>query len=152
MILDRLANHARYVSWMPQLAAGFEFLTTRGRASLEEGRHEIDGERVFATVARYETRDYESAEPEAHRRYLDIQYVISGRETIYWTPLAETGPESMAYDAQRDLVFFQRNARARPFELAAGHFCIFFPEDAHEPNCHCGPPSPVHKAVVKVAL
>ncbi|MGD9647931.1 MAG: YhcH/YjgK/YiaL family protein, partial [Pirellulales bacterium] len=55
------------------------------------------------------------------------------------------------YDAQRDHVFYARNSHARPYELTAGQFAIFFPEDVHEPNCHCGPPAGVQKVVVKIA-
>jgi YhcH/YjgK/YiaL family protein len=152
MILDSLSQWERYAQGMPSLRQGFEFIAAQAGATLAEGRHEIDGERAFAIVARYETRDYESAEPEAHRRYLDIQYLIAGRETIYWTPLAEAGPVTVPYDGERDLMFFARNDQARPIELSAGHFTIFFPEDAHEPNCHAGPPGPVHKVVVKIRL
>lgn len=152
MILDSLSQAERYSKWMPSLKMGFGFIIGQARASLALGKHEIDGERAYALVAKYDTRDYESAEPEAHRRYLDIQYLISGRETIYWTPLDETGKVSQHYDSERDIIFFERNARARPFELAAGHFAIFFPDDAHEPNCHAGEQAPVHKVVVKILL
>lgn len=152
MILDSLAEAARYEAWMPWLAPAFEFLRTRATADLAPGRHEIDGERMFASVAKYQTRDYESAEPEAHRKYVDVQYLISGGETIYWTPLAEVGPVSVPYIDERDLMFFSRTDRADAFELKAGRFAIFFPSDAHEPNCHLGAPGDVHKAVVKVRL
>lgn len=152
MILDSLSQMERYIRWMPSLKPGFGFIAAQARATLAEGRHEIDGERAYALVAKYETRDYESAEPEAHRRYLDIQYLISGKETIYWTPLDETGDVTKPYDSTRDITFFARNERSRPIELAAGHFTIFFPDDAHEPNCHAGHPAPVHKVVVKILL
>lgn len=152
MILDTLDRHARYSAWMPWLAPAFEFLQRTAGPSLAPGRYEIDGERMFAIAAQYQTRGYDEAEPEAHRKYLDVQYLVSGRETIYWTPLGEAGAVSQPYDAERDLVFFARNDRARPFELAAGHFAIFFPDDAHQPNSHVGAPAAVHKVVVKVRV
>ena len=152
MILDTLAQHARYTAWMPSLADAFDFLLTRANAQLSPGKYDIDGERMFALAAQYDTRDFESAEPEAHRKYLDVQYLVAGREIIYWTPLGEVGPVTKPYDAERDILFFARNAVGRPIELAAGHFAIFLPEDAHEPNCHAGPQGRVHKVVVKVRL
>lgn len=152
MILDTLAQHARYVDWMPSLGPAFEFLISRASSGLAPGRYEIDGDRMFALVAQYETRDFDSAEPEAHRKYLDVQYLVSGRETVYWTPLGETGAVTSPYDAERDIAFFARNERGRPVELSTGHFAIFFPEDAHEPNCHAGSAGRVHKVVVKVRL
>jgi YhcH/YjgK/YiaL family protein len=163
MILDTLSNSARYERWLPSLSAGFAFLRTKANAALAPGRHEIDGERVYAMVAKYDTRALEEAEPEAHRKYLDIQYIISGRETILWTPLNEAAAITKEYDNDRDIVFFARNARSRPFELAAGHFCVLFPEDGHQPGCHVEgavvegrradpQPQPVHKVIVKVLL
>jgi YhcH/YjgK/YiaL family protein len=68
---------------------------------------------MFAVVAQYQTRDFESAEPEAHRRFLDVQYLISGKETVFWTPLEEAGEVTSPYDADRDILFFQRNDRGR---------------------------------------
>jgi YhcH/YjgK/YiaL family protein len=153
MILDSLDGYERYVRWWPALGPAFEFLRQRAKPALAEGRYELDGTRMFALVAKYATRDYTSAQPEAHRRYVDVQYLIDGRETSYWTPLGEVAPVTAPYDAERDIVFFGRNERSRLFELAAGHFAIFFPDDAHLPNCHPGPePARVHKAVVKVEL
>lgn len=152
MILDTLANSARCEAAHPWLAPAFAWLRQHATSALATGRHEIDGDRLFALVAHYATRDYESAEPEAHRKYVDVQYLVSGHETVYWTPLAETAAVSEAYDETRDLMFFERNARTRAFELRTGDFVVFFPEDAHEPNCHLGPPGDVHKAVVKVRL
>lgn len=150
MILDTLERSARYEAWMPWLAPAFAFLREHATPELAVGRHEIDAERMFALVAKYATRDYASAEPEAHRRYLDVQYLISGAETIYWTPLELVGPVTSPYNDERDLMFFARNDQARPFVLTAGSFALFFPQDAHEPNCHVHQPGDVHKAVVKV--
>jgi YhcH/YjgK/YiaL family protein len=163
MILDTLTNASSYERWLPSLSAGFAFLRSKANASLNAGRHEIDGDRVYAMVAKYDTRAFHEAEPEAHRKYIDIQYIISGRETILWTPLSETAAPTKEYDSERDIVFFARNARARPFELVAGHFCVLFPDDGHQPGCHADGASvdgrraepkaqPVHKVIVKVRV
>ena len=141
MILDSLSQSSRYEQALPWLKPAFDFLRSRAKPHLAEGRHEIDSERMFALVARYQTRDYESAQPEAHRRYLDVQYLISGRETIYWTPLPEVASPTTVYDDERDLIFFGRNSRPRAIALHSGDFAIFFPQDAHEPNCRLGPPA-----------
>lgn len=152
MILDTLNQQARWTDWLPSLGPAFEFLRARANESLAPGRYELDGDRMFALAAQYETRGFDDAEPEAHRKYLDVQYLVAGRETIFWTPLDEAGAVTVPYDADRDILFFARNDRGRPFELAAGHFAIFLPTDVHEPNCHCGPPGRVHKVVVKVRV
>jgi len=152
MIHDTLDQHGRYESIVPAFKQAFQFLKTKAHPSLAEGQIELDGERLFAKIAKYTTRDFEIAQPEAHRRYIDIQYLVSGREIIYWTPLAETAPPVVEYDAEKDLIFYGHNSRARPFELHTGDFAIFFPSDAHQPNCHLGAAGPVHKVVIKVQV
>lgn len=152
MIHDCLDQAARYEKYFPALRVAFEFLRRRAKPVLAEGRHEIDGERAFALVAKYTTRDPAEGQPEAHRRYLDVQYLITGSETIYWTPLTETASPTTIYDDERDLIFFGRNSRARPVPVLTGDFVVFFPEDAHQPNCHLDGAGLVHKVVVKVRL
>ncbi|NDG71800.1 MAG: DUF386 domain-containing protein, partial [Proteobacteria bacterium] len=66
------------------------------------GRYEIDGDRVFALVQKYTTKPVESALYEAHRRYSDIQFIFSGRETILWAPLAAMSEQTMPYDEAKD--------------------------------------------------
>jgi len=152
MIMASLTQHEHYAKMYPSLATAFRFLMDHARMSLPDGRHEIDSDRAFALCSSYQTRDPGTFEPEAHRKYLDVQYLISGQETILWTPLDETGPEVAPYDANKDITFYQRNARSRPIELGAGHFAIFFPLDAHQPGCHVDGPGAVKKVVVKIAV
>ncbi|HEY2895332.1 MAG TPA: YhcH/YjgK/YiaL family protein, partial [Pirellulales bacterium] len=88
MILDELASAARYEKLHAGFHAGFEFLMQANLASLESGRHEIDGDRVFALINRDPGRGRAGARLEAHRKYIDIQFLVSGQEEIGWRPLA----------------------------------------------------------------
>lgn len=152
MIHDLLQRGQRYVQWMPHTAAAFEFLRQHAGPGLKDGRHEIDGDRCFALAAHNDTRDPVIFHPESHRKYMDIQYLVSGRETIVWTPLDEVGPATQEYDETKDILFYERNDRGRPFVLSQGDIAIFLPDDAHQPGCHAGPPGQVHKVVVKVRV
>lgn len=152
MILDRLEYADRYAPLAPGLDQAFQFLRERARPDLAEGRHEIDGSRVYALVQRYETHHLAATEPEAHRQYLDVQYLISGEETILWIPLSQAGDVSRPYDPERDIEFFYRRPGSRHCHLGPGLLAIFFPTDAHQPGCNTYGPSQVHKVVVKVRL
>lgn len=147
MILDTLDQADRYASLHPGFAPGFAFLREAPLAELQPGRHEIDGERVFAIVATDEGRGRDGARLEAHRRYIDIQLVVEGNEVIGWSELTCCTNVESPYDAEKDIVFF-RDRPATWMDLAPGHFCIFFPEDAHAPLAGQGL---VRKIVVKVA-
>lgn len=151
MILDTLSNSARYEALHPGLSWAFAFLrTVDGTQAL--GRHDLDGDRCFALVQRYEGRPIDAALFEAHRRYLDVQFVFSGRETILWAPVDAMREEISAYDADRDIVFWKVVPEHTVLQLSAGQFTIFEPQDAHAPSLAWGAPETVFKIVVKVAM
>ena len=151
MIQDTLDNARRYEALSPRFARAFDYLRTVDGTQVL-GRHALDGENLFALVQRYSTRPFETASFEAHRRYIDIQYVYSGRETILWAPLASMREETMPYDASKEAAFFKLVPDVTPLHLAAGHFAILFPEDAHAPCLLWENPGEVFKVVVKVAV
>ncbi|MGD9641845.1 MAG: YhcH/YjgK/YiaL family protein [Elusimicrobiales bacterium] len=151
MIAVPLALADRQVPALPGLALALAWLRRPETAALPDGRYELDGERVFAMVQRYETL---AGEPrfEAHRRYADVQYLAAGSEIIAAAPLAALSVTE-AYDAARDICFGAVPAgRASRLTLAAGELAILYPEDAHAPRLAAGAPAAVTKIVVKVEI
>ena len=148
MIIDRLQNADRYSPLHAGFADGFAFLRRADLDQLPDGRHEIDGERLFAIVSRDRGRGREQSLLEAHRRYIDVQFVIEGEDCIGWSPISDCRRVSSPYDAEKDLeLFFERPSTW--LEVAPGTFAVFYPEDAHAPLATRGR---IHKAVVKVAV
>ena len=151
MIQDTLENSARYEALSPLFATAFAYLrTVNGTQPL--GRHDLAGDRVFALVQRYTTKPVGSALFEAHRKYIDVQFVHSGRETILWAPLASMQEETMAYDVAKEAALFKLVPDFTPLNLSAGHFAILYPQDAHAPCVQWQSPAEVFKVVVKVAV
>ena len=151
MIQDTLDHSARYEVLSPRFAQAFKFLRAVD-GTQAPGRHEIDGDRVFALVQKYATKPVESALFEAHRKYIDVQYVHSGRETILWAPLATMKEETMAYDGAKEAALWKLVRDVTPLHLGAGHFAILFPQDAHAPCVEWERPEEIYKVVVKVAV
>ena len=148
MLIDHLQNADRYSPLHPGFAGGFAFLRRTDVAQLPDGRHDIHGERLFAFVSRAQGRGREESLLEAHRRYIDIQFVISGEDGIGWLPISQCRRVSSPYDAEKDLEFFFD----RPdtwLALSPGTFALCYPDDAHAPLATRGP---IHTAVVKVAV
>lgn len=148
MIVDYLQNANRYSSLHAGFASGFAFLRRADLAELPDGRHEIDGERLFAMASRDQGRGREKSLLEAHRRYIDIQFVISGQDCIGWMPTADCERVASPYDLEKDVEFFF-DRPATWLSVPSGAFAIFYPEDAHAPLATSGP---IHKAVIKVAV
>lgn len=148
MILDRLEHIARYASLHPLFPKAFEFLQQPDLASLPSGRHEIDGERVFAIAARESARTRDEARLEAHRRFIDIQVVLSSTDYMGWKSRSQCHRPDGEYDGEKDVEFFADRPLAwMPVE--EGAFAIFFPDDAHAALVGRGE---IHKIVVKVAV
>jgi len=128
----------------------FTFLKITPLDTLIKGRHAIDGDLLYANADEYTTKDEEVAKFEAHRKYADIQYVISGKERIGVRPLVD-GEVTEAYIDEKDVLFLSyadKNYQAAD----PGKFFIFFPGDAHSPGVEADTNSVVRKVVLKVRI
>jgi biofilm protein TabA len=150
MILDSLPQWRRYAALNARFARAFAFLE-QAPADVADGRHEIEGDAVFALVQRYQTRPA-TGPLEAHRRYVDVQYIARGREVIQWAPLASLATVTRPYDEAQDAGLFAADAGMVPVRLSTGQFMILFPDDAHAPCGAWAEPESVVKIVVKVAV
>ena len=147
MIYDSIDNFERYVGMMPGIAEGLRFIRS-ATLDLQLGRHELP-HNCYANVDEYCTKVQSPVGFEAHREYIDIQFLLSGEERILVRPLAElrcTTP----YDAHRDVAFFAHEEPATEVVLGKGRFVILFPDEAHEPQLCLAEPRDVKKIVVKV--
>jgi YhcH/YjgK/YiaL family protein len=111
--------------------------------------YDIDGDTVFALVQRYDTKPREKGLWEAHRRYIDVQFVASGIESLGWAQLGNL-TETQPYSAEKDCLLLAGSGDV--VTARAGDFLVFFPEDAHMPCLAHDQPSPVLKVVVKVLV
>lgn len=150
MILDRIENGHLYEALHPGFAAAFKYLRETAAGKLAPGRIELDGPRLYVNVDHSTGRGREGAKLEAHRKYIDIQYVFEGADDIGWKPTAECKQPLAAYDAKKDIVKFSDAAESW-VAVPAGTFAIFFPEDGHAPLAGAAGLG-VKKLVVKVAV
>lgn len=150
MIYDNISHMDRYCALAAGIAEGLRWLRDLD-GSIAEGRYELGGG-SYANVERYTTRESNALGFESHCDYIDIQYLVAGRERVRVRDreaLACTTP----YDARRDAAFYHDDGgSASELLLGDGMFAIFFPQDAHEPQLAAEEPAEVTKAVVKVRI
>lgn len=151
MIVDRLHNYRCYPFGKAWLVA-FDFLLSLPHDA-EEKKYFLQGEDLFAIVMSYETCAPESAEIEAHRKYLDIQAVISGEEGIGWGQADELEIDT-PYDAAKDAELYRHPKQGLlRVDLLPGDFMALFPHDAHMPSLMTKQvPVFTKKVVVKVGM
>ena len=148
MIFDALDNADRYLPLKREFAKAFEFLGRPDLTALPVGRHEIDGERLYAVVAREPGRSKEGAMLEAHDQYIDIQLVLGGSDLMGWKARSACKAPAGDYDSGSDEQLYSDDPDSW-LAVRSGTFVIFFPEDAHLPMIS---PGEIHKVVVKVAV
>lgn len=152
MIVTDLDHIDRQVLMTSSLRKAVDFLRGNDLHGLPDGRTDIDGDRAFALVQRYETARADAPKFEYHRRYIDVQFIATGEEIIGWAP-SETMEITESYDGKKDICFGTvKNERWTPVRLQAGQLMILRPEDAHAPKLAAGRPSSVMKIVIKVAV
>ncbi len=150
MILDRLSNADTYANASGELAIAFEFLRQGDFEDFSTGRHEVHGERMYMMLNRYTTRQSAEIPFETHRAYVDVHYIVSGRETLFWEDL-NSMPLGEGYDSDGDAELF-RYSGGLPITLEPGMFVVLYPWDAHKPGCTSGPAVSICKVVLKIKL
>lgn len=148
MIVDELCCADDYFALGDGIRRALCFLKETDLDGLATGRHEIDGDRVFAGVDMYETKPMEIGFWEAHKKYLDVQCVIAGEERLGYAPVS--GMSAGPYDEDRD--FYKLEGDGDFITLRPGMFAILKPQDAHMPGMANGEPKAVKKIVVKVLV
>jgi biofilm protein TabA len=126
----------------------FAFLKEHDLQTLAKGKYPIDGDNVFASVTEDPSKDFDKTNWESHRKYIDVQCVITGEEKMGKWPVAEVTSITKPYDEVKDLANY--TAPGKFYIIPAGSFIIFFPGEAHRPNITPGGNKVVKKIVIKV--
>lgn len=146
MIFDDLKNMETYRGLDERIFEGLSLLNT-GILTKPDGRYEVRGDDLYYMIQTYETKPDNL--PEAHKRYVDIQHMISGGEVIGVGNIDEMLP--VEAHPERDFYLFQ--GRMDAISLLPGKFAIFWPHDAHAPAIALqGQPAVCHKCVIKVRI
>lgn len=126
--------------------AAYDFLKNTDFSEIPQGRYDLNDNGLYATVTDYETKD--TALFEAHRKYVDIQYVSRGNEMIR-VGLTEKKIPRVDFDKSNDIEFFDL-PESETILVDSSVFAVFFPKDAHMPCLKTGKKSFVRKIVIKI--
>jgi biofilm protein TabA len=142
-------SHAFLLS-NPAWKLAFDWLRTVTPAT-PLGIIKLQGDDIFANVMTYQTLPAEQCRYESHRKYVDLQYTITGAEVIDWLDAKTLAPDG-GYDEAKDLQFYHPAATLARVHMLPGCFGIFYPSDAHRPKVIDGKHDQVFKLVVKMNL
>ena len=150
MIFDHLSNISLYKTVSPDIYEGLTYLQQIS-PDITPGTYQITP-RVKAIVSEYETKVKNEVGFEAHRKNIDIQYLLKGEERIACMPI-EKLTETEPYSEEKDAAFYAaEGVVAQTMTIGGGYFAIFFPQDGHMPQLSVDEPEKVKKVVVKVKI
>lgn len=147
MIIDHIKNFEQYGFVHQDMDKIYEVLKTLtsssdlGKRILEEGNLWVD--------VREGRERTEKAEFEAHENFLDIHYIVSGKEEFGYANI-EGLSVTKPYNPEKDVVFYEDNGISAI--LDEGYFCVVFPQDAHIPFKKKLGDNPLIRAVAKLRI
>lgn len=156
MIVTNLNSWSAQASiYPPVICQALDFLARNDFKDFSPGQIDLIPGKMFCLLQEMESMPFEKARPESHRRFIDIQYLISGRERI-GVSCFDSGQHNVVEDCtpQQDIMFWQVSGEETHISLVPGMFAIFFPEDIHRPCCHPleGGVNLLRKAVMKIDI
>lgn len=149
MIVDKLKNADLYLCLGEKMRRAFKFLRDNDLNKLNEGKHSIDGDDLYILVLRYDSTPVDNGKWEAHRKYIDIQYIVDGKEKVGYANIEEM-KIVQDYDESNDILFVEGEGSF--IDIDKGMFAVFTPNDAHMPGIMISAPQKVKKVVVKVRI
>ena len=147
MIFDQLKNAHLYFPLGERITKALQYLANTDFTNVEPGTYEIDGENIFAIVQLYNTKPSSTTKWESHKKYIDIQYMVSGKEKIGFTDSKKV-IVMKEYHPGNDISIYKGEGNF--LTAVEGQFVIFFPTDIHMPQLALNIPHEVKKVVVKV--
>ena len=149
MIIDVLENANLYREVNNKFNKAFNFLRNMDLLRLNPGKYEIEGTSIYAIVDNYFTRPKEEGLWEAHRRYIDIQFVVKNKEQMGYANLDQM-QNCTEYDQEKDILFFKGTGSY--FIIPPGTFVILTPQDVHMPGVAIEKLESVKKIVLKILI
>jgi YhcH/YjgK/YiaL family protein len=156
MIIGNIDSIHKLEMYGSGFKTAIEWLKSKNLKEIADGKYTIQGA-LFAAVQTYDTKSYQDGIFEAHKRYIDIQIVISGLEWTYCINPVEGYKITTPYDKEQDIMFYAKEPceqKMTQITLYEGNFAVFFPDDWHMP---CISPNKVtsnkiKKIVVKIPI
>ena len=136
---------------MKSLTKFFDYIKTTDFSRMEDGKYPIEGGAIL-NLSSYETKNPEDKKAEAHKKYIDIQYVVSGQEMIGVSSENPGNELLQDYNEEKDCTFYKKIANEHFLAMRQGMFAVFFPGDIHRPGCILHEKSDVRKVVIKVPV
>lgn len=135
-LINKALKHIKRIEW----------------SNVKPGNYEIDGDDMFASVQEVTTINKTEKMAERHSQYIDLQYLVSGEETIYVAPPSEKNVINENKIESDDVLLYSKVQNESELNLTPGMFTILSPNDIHTPGCSNKEKMKIKKVVIKVKI
>jgi YhcH/YjgK/YiaL family protein len=151
MIFSSIHSKDDCTKYPAAIQTAIKYLKENDFISMEAGTYEIQGKDIYAQVFDAQTEPAENKRPEVHEKYIDVQFLASGKERLGFTP--DTGKYEVDERIDdKDLIFYKKVENEGFIESTPGCYCVFFPNDVHRPAVMSEQAMTVRKVVIKVRV
>ncbi len=147
MIFGKLEDLHIYKALSDNMSKAVDFVLNF-KEEMEDGKYEIDGKNVYAMVSTSKTKEHSEPIFEAHRKYIDLQFIVRGEEDTGYAPANDLKVTTPYVEADDYLLAEGKGSKVR---VSAGEFYIAYPCDGHLPG-RSENPGEIRKVVVKVLV
>jgi YhcH/YjgK/YiaL family protein len=144
MIICPWKDIKKYAPLLPGIEEAFD--AVNALESYEAKTYPLSNDnRFFVAVGTTKAPDV----AEAHRKYLDIQYIVKGKEVVGWADLDACTIQG-EFNVEKDIGKYTGDFEY--ITINEGICYVAFPEDAHMPGRHLDVPNDFVKVVVKLKV
>ena len=135
MIITTLDEISQQSQLSNEIKSAIEFLKNHGTEKRDLGKFEFADGKLFGFAQAYATSpENDDTRFEAHRNYIDVQYISSGEETMKLLHIDElTVTQEYAEEADCLLGISENNTHD-DIAFKSGQVMILYPTDAHAPG------------------
>lgn len=146
MLIQSLERLRTDSSWLPHLEDALTCLA-KNKDAPAPARFDFPG--GYLMLQDGVTKEVSEGDYEAHQRYLDVQVLLEGVETVVWNDISAL-QLSVPYDPEKDKAMYVGEGCS--MAIKPGTIYVCWPEDGHKACRHTGQPSHYRKAVIKLPL
>ena len=149
MIFSSLKANDDSSKYPEAIRTALSYLSSHDFMKMEAGTFPISGKNIYAMLMDIKTKPVEEKRPESHKKYIDVQYIVKGKEMQGIAP--DCGNETVVDCKEENDIYFYASVKNESFVIVdEGSYTIYFPNDIHRPGCSVSEPEDVRKVVIKV--
>ncbi len=115
------------------------------------GKKQVINDSFYYTICSYDTKAEDECKLESHKKYIDIQIMLSGEELMDISDVSRLTVKE-EYNLEKDVIFWNVPRKMARTSLKTGDCIVLYPENAHRGGIALNTSQNVTKIVGKIKI